>query len=108
MSDTDHLFDVICNAFRVSSLESLVHVCKETLSQDYIVPGWNGYDRETHTEARHCCIFYGVIWENLWDGPVCELMRKTRLSFKHLLKQCQQCEDMVRPDAWLNQCMLKI
>ena len=32
-------------------------------------------------------------------GPVCELMRKTRLHFKHLLKQCQQREDMARADA---------
>ena len=32
-------------------------------------------------------------------GPVCELMRKTSLHFKHLLKQCQQREDMARADA---------
>ena len=32
-------------------------------------------------------------------GPVCELMRKTRLHFKYLLKQCQQHEDMARADA---------
>ena len=32
-------------------------------------------------------------------GPFCELMRKTRLHFKYLLKQCQQREDMARADA---------
>ena len=32
-------------------------------------------------------------------GPVCGLMRKTRLHFKHLLKQCQQREDMARAYA---------
>ena len=33
------------------------------------------------------------------QGPVCELMQKTRLPFKHLLKQCQQREEMARADA---------
>ena len=32
-------------------------------------------------------------------GPVCELMRRTRLHFKYLLKQCQQREDVARADA---------
>ena len=36
---------------------------------------------------------------NLKHGPVCELMRENRLHFKHLLKQCQQREDMARADA---------
>ena len=31
-------------------------------------------------------------------GPICELMRKTRLHFKYLLKQCQQREDKARAD----------
>ena len=32
-------------------------------------------------------------------GPICELMRKTRLHFTYLLKQCQQREDMIWADA---------
>ena len=40
-------------------------------------------------------------------GPVCELMRKTRLYFKYLLKQCQQREDMARADAMVKSMQAK-
>ena len=33
------------------------------------------------------------------QGPICQLMRRSRLHFKYLLKQCQQREEMVRADA---------
>ena len=97
ISDIDNLFDDICNALRVSSLETIT-TCKQTLCQDYIVPGWNVYVKEAHTEAR----YYYILWRDMGKhkhGPVCELMRKTRLYFKYLLKQCQQREDMPRADA---------
>ena len=97
ITDIDDLFDDICNALRVSSLETIT-TCKKTLCQDYIVPGWNDYVKEAHTEAR----YYYILWRDMGKpkhGPVCELMRKTRLHFKYLLKQCQQREDMARADA---------
>ena len=94
ISDIDNLFDDTCNAVvRVSSLET-ISTCKKTLCQDYVVTGWNDYVKEAHTEARH----YYTVWRDMrtpTHGPVCELMRKTRLHFKHLLKQCRQHEDMV-------------
>ena len=71
---------------------------QKTLCQDYIVPGWNDYVKEAHTEAR----YYYILWRDMGKhkhGPYCELMRKTRLHFKYLLKQCQQREDMARADA---------
>ncbi len=97
ISDIDNLFDDICNALRVSSLETIT-TCKKTLCQDYIVPGWNDYVKEAHTETR----YYYIVWRDMGKpkhGPVCELMRKTRLHFKYMLKQCQQREDMARADA---------
>ena len=97
ISDIDKLFDDICNVLRVSSLE-MINTCKKTLCQDYIVPGWNDYVKEAHTEAR----YYYILWRDMGKpkhGPVCELMWKTRLHFKYMLKQCQQREDMARADA---------
>ena len=67
------------------------------LCQDYIVPGWNDYVKQAHTEVR----YYYILWRDIGKpkhGPVSELMRKSRLHFKHLLKQCQQREDMARAD----------
>ena len=71
---------------------------QKTLCQDYIVPRWNDYVKEAHTEAR----YYYILWRDIGKpkhGPVCELMRKTRLHFKYMLKQCQQRENMARADA---------
>ena len=87
-------------------LKRLLHA-KKTLCQDYIVPGWNDYVKEAHTEAR----YYYILWRYMGKpkhGLVCELMRKTRLHFKYLLRQCQQREDMARADAMVNQCKLKM
>ena len=87
ISAIDNLFDDICNALRVSSLE-MITTCKKPLCQDYIVHGWNDYVKEAHTEAR----YYYILWRDMGKpkhGPICEVMRKTRLHFKYLLKQCQ-------------------
>ena len=75
ISDIDHLFDDICNALRVSSLETIT-TCKKTLCQGYIVPGWNDYVKEAHTEAR----YYYILWRDMGKpkhGPVWEVMPKT-------------------------------
>ena len=40
-----------------------------TSFQDYIVPGWNDYVKELHSEARNCYI----MWHNVGkpkDGPI--------------------------------------
>ena len=78
-------------------LKRLLHVNKHCAKTN-IVPGWNDYVKEAHTEAR----YYYILWRDMGKpkhGPVCELMRKTRLHFKYMLKQCQQHEDMARADA---------
>ena len=91
----DNLFDDMHNVVWVSNLET-ISTCKKTLCQDYIVPGWNDYVKEASTEARNCYILWFDMGKH---GPICELMRKTRLHFKYLLKLCQQREDKARADT---------
>ena len=46
---------------------------------------YEDYVKEVHTEARNCYI----LWRDMGKtkhGPICELMRKTGLHFKYLLK----------------------
>ena len=96
-NDINKLLDEICSALRKSSLET-INICKKTSCQDYVVPGWNDYVKEAHCDARNCYI----LWRNMGkpkQGPICQLMRRSRLHFKYLLKQCQQREEMVRADA---------
>ena len=68
ISDIDNLFDVVCNALRVSSTYTQ-HCAKTTLNL-------------SHTEIRH----YYMLWRDMGKskhGPIFELMRKTRLHIKH-------------------------
>ena len=78
-------------------LKRLLHA-KKTLCQDYILPGWDDFIKEAHTEAR----YYYILWRDMGKpkhGPFSKLTRKYMLYFKHLLKQCQQREYMARADV---------
>ena len=46
IGDIDNLFDDICNAHRVPSLET-ISTRKKTLCQDDVVPGWNDWVKMT-------------------------------------------------------------
>ena len=53
---------IICNAISVSSLERSSTCKKHCVNfQDYIVPGWNDYVKEAHTEAR----YYYILWHDM-------------------------------------------
>ena len=96
-NDINTLLDEICSALRKSSLET-INTCKKTSCQDYVVPGWNDYVKEAHCDARNCY----MLWRNMGkpkQGPICQLMRRSMLYFKYLLKQCQQRKEMVRADT---------
>ena len=46
---------IICVALRESSLE-MISTYGKTSCEDYIIPGWNDYIKEAHSEARNCYI----------------------------------------------------
>ena len=75
----------------------MISTCGKTSCQDYIIPGWNDYVKETHSEARNCYI----LWHNMGKpkhNPVFDLMQ-TRLHSKYLLKQRHQREEMACADV---------
>ena len=96
-NDINILLADMCSVLRKSSLET-INICKKTSCQYYVVPGWNDYVKEAHCDARNCYILWGNVGKPR-QGPICQLMRRSRLHFKYLLKQCQQREEMVRADA---------
>ena len=62
------------------------------------VPGWNEVAKESHQLARDAF--------SLWrsndkprQGPIYEMMRKTRAHFKYSLRQCKRDEEMHRASA---------
>ena len=63
-----------------------------------MVPGWNDSVTDLHAEARDAY----VLWRNFGKprfGPLCQLMRRTRLSFKYAIRQVKRNEDRARADA---------
>ena len=62
------------------------------------MPGWNDNVKNAHEVARNSFI----IWRNSGrprHGPVIDDMRRSRLLFKYILKQCQRNEDQSKADA---------
>ena len=71
---------------------------KVKTSGDYVVPGFNVYVKELHTEARSCFI----AWKSLGKprAGLCHTdMCQSRLRFKSVLKHCQHNEDSLRANA---------
>ena len=99
-SQLDTLYLDICSALRRSSE---AHIASSNVKdcRDFVVPGFNGIVKDLHSEARNAYI----IWRSQGrprQGPLCELMRRTRLNFKYALRQCQRTEDTARADAMAN------
>jgi len=93
----DELYSNISLALGSSS-DGSIPKCHSNTSRDYVVPGWNDYVQGAHQEARN----YYLLWRNMGkprQGPVCELMRRSRLNFKYSLRQCQNMEETARADA---------
>ena len=56
--------------------------------------------RVTDLHAEACDAY--VLWRNFGKprfGPLCQLMRRTRLSFKYAIRQVKRNEDSARADA---------
>ena len=78
-------------------MKLLVHAKKHCVKMT-LYPAGMIMLKEAHTEARN---FY-ILWGDLRKpkhGPICELMQKTTLHLKYLMKQCKQREDMAQADA---------
>ena len=91
------MYSEVCDVLQRASMSYIPSKKCNTMSH-YVIPGWNDYVREAHTEARHAY----VTWRDFGkprQGPVSELMKTTRLRFKYSLRQCQAMEETVRADA---------
>ena len=58
--------------FKEYSLET-ISTYEKTSCQDYIVPGWNDYVKEAHSEARNCYIMWCNVGKPKY-GPNCDIV----------------------------------
>ena len=97
INDINMFYNDICNCLLRASTET-IDSSKVTSHSDFIIPGWNDYVKTAHAEARQ----YYLLWRNSGkphQGAAAELMRRSRLNFKYILRQCQSNEEMIRADA---------
>ena len=91
------MYTDICKMLEKCSRETIDAVRSSNLS-GHIVPGWNDCIKDLHAEARNAYI----LWRNLGKprgGPIFELMRHSRLSFKYALRRCKRQVEMAKADA---------
>ena len=72
----------------------------------YVVPGWNEYICEAHSEAREAFL----VWQaNLKprQGPIADLMKVTRSRFKQCMRYCKSNEDRLRADSLARKLLYK-
>ena len=70
------------------------------------MPGWNDYVGEAHSEARDAYL----MWHNHnkpRQGPMFDLMKKSRARFKRCLRQCRRAEDKAKADSLARKLILK-
>ena len=85
---------------------SSIPTSKVKTSGDYVVPGFNEYAKELHTETRSCFI----AWKSLGmprAGLCYTDMCQSRLKYKSVLKHCQRKEDSLRANALAKSYMPK-
>ena len=94
-SAIDFFYHDMCNALYLAGVDS-IESRKIAKNTDFVIPGWNDYVKSAHSEARD------IMWRNAdkpRQGAAAELMRRSRLTFKYVLRQCQLHEDMIRADT---------
>ena len=65
---------------------------------EYIIPGFNDYLKELHTNARSSYLSWKHSGKPRGDNTDLDI-RTTRLQFKYALRQCRKAEEMNRADA---------
>ena len=77
--------------------ESLPCKNKSDPYSDLVIPGWNDYVKDKHSEARNAFLDWVLMGKPRY-GPAYHWMRKTRSQFKLALRYCRQHEDSIRCD----------
>ena len=75
--------------------ESLANV--NSRRQKHNVPGWNAHVREVHAAARDAYLLW-KIGGRPRQGVLCDLMRNSRLRFKHTLRMCTNNKNAIIAD----------
>ena len=95
LNSIDKLYNDITVALEAATAESLPTKSK---GNSHNIPGWNQHIKDYHSIARDAFL----MWRDNGSprqGPIFELMKKTRAKFKYALKICKANEIHIRADG---------
>ena len=90
----DLLYSQLCSVLKHASDDS-IPVCKIQTHHDYIVPGFNEFAKQLHSEAREDYLLWKASGKPR-AGLLCFNMCQSRIRFKRTLRECRQNEEIIR------------
>ena len=98
----DSFYDNIISALYNSS----VHSQSKHNTVHNVIPGWNEYCKLAHEEAREAFLLWCVNGKSK-QGPIFELMTKTRAAFKSALRKCKKLKNKCIADSMAKKYLSK-
>ena len=105
MNQIDTLYSQLCSVLKQASDDS-IPTSKIHTHHDYIVPGFNEFAKQLHSEARGDYLVWKASGKPR-SGLLYLNMCQSRIRFKHTLRECRQNEEIIRANAHTNSLMEK-
>ena len=105
LNQIDTLCSQLCSVLKQASDDS-IPTSKIHTHHDYIVPGFNEFAKQLHSEARRDYLLWKASGK-LRSGLLYLNMCQSRIRFKRTLRECRQNEEIIHANAHVNFLMEK-
>ena len=105
LKQIDDLYSQLCSVLKHASNDS-IPATKMYTHHDYIVPGFNEFAKQLHSEARADYLLWKASGKHR-AGLLYLNMCQSRIRFKRTLRECIQNEEAIRANANANSLMKK-
>ena len=105
LKQIDDLYSQLCSVLKHASNDS-IPASKMYTHHDYIVPGFNEFAKQLHSEARADYLLWKASGKPR-AGLLYLSMCQSRIRFKRTLRECRQNEETIRANAHANSLMKK-
>ena len=106
VSSVDAYYEAVVSCIKDACLQTVPSRKCGTNFSEYVVPGWNDYVSEKHSDARNAFLDW-VLLGKPRQGHAYYWMRKTRAQFKLAYRYCIKHEVELRADAMANSLVSK-
>ena len=105
LNQKDRLYSQLCSVLKQASDDS-IPTSKIHTHHDYIVPGFNEFAKQLHSEARGDYLLWKASGKPR-SGLLYLNMCQSRIRFKRTLRECRQNEEIICANAHANSLMEK-